>query len=330
MGRSLGAATRRQRSSLTTDTPVGYGPGAETHGRGLMSDEGKGPGGGSRGAGSCATRGWAAAAFGAGATAGRAGDRRFAGQARGGARRRHGRADRRARARRARLQGARLRAGRPRRQGALDRRARTAARAVAARCPASTASASSRASTTTSPTRCGASPTARTPTGSTTTWSTHRAGARCAPNGRADAQLFGIDPGPGRGARRRRACRRSLIEEIVKHADGPAARGRLLRQRLAVFLTSCDERRFGQWEYVPWWDFVGAASRSAEYQKVVARGPHPVARGGEGDGRLDADDRQHGRGVHHEHHAAAATTAPSTACSTRPPTRPGSSPGCAC
>ena len=39
-----------------------------------------------------------------------------------------------------------------------------------------------------------------------------------------------------------------------------------------VFFTSCDERRFGQWENVSWWDFIGAASRSEEYQKVAARG----------------------------------------------------------
>ncbi len=45
-----------------------------------------------------------------------------------------------------------------------------------------------------------------------------------------------------------------------------------LASRLAVFLTSCEERRYGQWEHVAWWDFIGAASRSEEYQKVAARG----------------------------------------------------------
>jgi uncharacterized protein with NAD-binding domain and iron-sulfur cluster len=42
--------------------------------------------------------------------------------------------------------------------------------------------------------------------------------------------------------------------------------------RLMVFLTSCQERRRGQWEYLPWWDFVAAAGASAEYQKVCAIG----------------------------------------------------------
>ncbi len=35
-------------------------------------------------------------------------------------------------------------------------------------------------------------------------------------------------------------------------------------------MTSCDERRYGQWEHVSWWDFVGAESRSNEYQRVAA------------------------------------------------------------
>jgi uncharacterized protein with NAD-binding domain and iron-sulfur cluster len=39
-----------------------------------------------------------------------------------------------------------------------------------------------------------------------------------------------------------------------------------------VFLTSSDERRFGQWEHVSWWDFVRAEDKSDEYKKVVARG----------------------------------------------------------
>ena len=43
-------------------------------------------------------------------------------------------------------------------------------------------------------------------------------------------------------------------------------------QRFWIFLTSCDARRFGQWEYVSWWDFVRAEGKSAEYQQVLAQG----------------------------------------------------------
>lgn len=43
-------------------------------------------------------------------------------------------------------------------------------------------------------------------------------------------------------------------------------------ERLMVFLTSSDARRFGEWEKVSWWDFVGAESRSEPYQKILAAG----------------------------------------------------------
>ena len=42
--------------------------------------------------------------------------------------------------------------------------------------------------------------------------------------------------------------------------------------RVQVFLTSCEERRFGQWEHTTWWDFVRAEGKSEEYKKVIARG----------------------------------------------------------
>jgi len=42
--------------------------------------------------------------------------------------------------------------------------------------------------------------------------------------------------------------------------------------RILVFLTSCDERRFGQWEHVPWLEFVKAEGKSKEYNDILARG----------------------------------------------------------
>jgi uncharacterized protein with NAD-binding domain and iron-sulfur cluster len=42
--------------------------------------------------------------------------------------------------------------------------------------------------------------------------------------------------------------------------------------RLMVFFTSSDERRFGQWENVSWWDFLAAENKSEEYQRVLAAG----------------------------------------------------------
>ena len=33
-------------------------------------------------------------------------------------------------------------------------------------------------------------------------------------------------------------------------------------ERLLALLTSCDERRYGQWEHQSWWEFSGAETRA--------------------------------------------------------------------
>ncbi len=65
-----------------------------------------------------------------------------------------------------------------------------------------------------------------------------------------------------------------LIVQAMRHSDlGIPVRdmahfaGRLLR-----LLTSCDERRYEQWEHESWWEFCGAATRSEAYQKYLATG----------------------------------------------------------
>jgi 15-cis-phytoene desaturase len=42
--------------------------------------------------------------------------------------------------------------------------------------------------------------------------------------------------------------------------------------RLLVLLTSCPERRLAEYEQIPWWAFVGAQTRSKEYQTLLAEG----------------------------------------------------------
>ena len=42
--------------------------------------------------------------------------------------------------------------------------------------------------------------------------------------------------------------------------------------RLWQIMTSCNERRLGEYERTSWWDFTGAESRSAAYQKFLAVG----------------------------------------------------------
>jgi uncharacterized protein with NAD-binding domain and iron-sulfur cluster len=41
---------------------------------------------------------------------------------------------------------------------------------------------------------------------------------------------------------------------------------------MLVYVTSCDERRFGQWEYVTWSDFIRADTMSQEYRALFAHG----------------------------------------------------------
>jgi uncharacterized protein with NAD-binding domain and iron-sulfur cluster len=51
------------------------------------------------------------------------------------------------------------------------------------------------------------------------------------------------------------------LDEIAYFAD-----------RLFVILTSCQERRLAEYEKIPWWTFIGAATRSPLYQTLLATG----------------------------------------------------------
>ena len=87
---------------------------------------------------------------------------------------------------------------------------------------------------------------------------------------RLDAFIFGIGPDPEAllsldGIRR-------YLKENLKGQDVPPDELAYFIERLLVFLTSSDARRFGQWENVSWWDFVGASTRSPDYQHVLAAG----------------------------------------------------------
>jgi uncharacterized protein with NAD-binding domain and iron-sulfur cluster len=87
---------------------------------------------------------------------------------------------------------------------------------------------------------------------------------------RLDAFIFGIGPDPEAlltldGIRR-------YLKENLKGQDVPPDELAYFIERLLVFLTSSDARRFGQWEHVSWWDFVKADKWSDEYQRVLASG----------------------------------------------------------
>ncbi|WP_324192498.1 hydroxysqualene dehydroxylase [Nocardia transvalensis] len=65
---------------------------------------------------------------------------------------------------------------------------------------------------------------------------------------------------------------RVLVEMFTKNHAVPIPEAMYLAGRFVAYLTSCEERRFGQWEHMAWWDFVGAETRSAEYRSLAATG----------------------------------------------------------
>ncbi|HEX7717855.1 MAG TPA: FAD-dependent oxidoreductase, partial [Marmoricola sp.] len=87
---------------------------------------------------------------------------------------------------------------------------------------------------------------------------------------RLDAFIFGIGPDP-QALLTVDGIRRYLTENL-KGQDVPPDELAYFVERLLVFLTSSDARRFGQWENVSWWDFVGASTRSPDYRHVLAAG----------------------------------------------------------
>ena len=89
--------------------------------------------------------------------------------------------------------------------------------------------------------------------------------------GRADATIFGIFPDPAK-ATTPDGLQRVLVEEIVKQQGIRPDEAEFFANRIQVFLTSSEERRYGQWEHTTWWDFVRAEGKSDEYKKLIARG----------------------------------------------------------
>ena len=64
---------------------------------------------------------------------------------------------------------------------------------------------------------------------------------------------------------------RFLFEVLTKLGIPPNEHA-LLMERLLTLLTSCDERRYEQWEELAWWDYIGAERRSEAFRKWVGEG----------------------------------------------------------
>ena len=64
---------------------------------------------------------------------------------------------------------------------------------------------------------------------------------------------------------------RFLLGILTQLGIPPQEHG-VLMERLLTLLTSCDERRYEQWEKQAWWDFIGAEGRSKAFQKWLGEG----------------------------------------------------------
>ncbi|WP_131761997.1 hydroxysqualene dehydroxylase, partial [Actinomadura fibrosa] len=76
---------------------------------------------------------------------------------------------------------------------------------------------------------------------------------------------------PGGGGLDLDVLRETLTGLVEQVAALPAAELALFVNRFIVYLTSSDERRLGQWEHLPWWEYVRAEGRSGDYKAIVAR-----------------------------------------------------------
>jgi len=63
-----------------------------------------------------------------------------------------------------------------------------------------------------------------------------------------------------------------FVLEAMTSLGIPAHEHALLMERLLTLLTSCDERRYEQWELQSWWQFVRAEERSAPFRRFLADG----------------------------------------------------------
>ena len=87
---------------------------------------------------------------------------------------------------------------------------------------------------------------------------------------RPDGFVFGIGPEPEQ-ALTVDGLRRILMDRLYQR-DVPPQELAYFVERVLIFATSSNERRFGQWEHVSWWDFLKADTKSQQYQKELAAG----------------------------------------------------------
>ncbi|GHF28697.1 phytoene dehydrogenase [Streptomyces mashuensis] len=60
-----------------------------------------------------------------------------------------------------------------------------------------------------------------------------------------------------------------LLQQALRLPPQEAA---FFARRAVILFTSCTGRRFGQWEYVGWWDYIQAGRMSTDYQRLLGGG----------------------------------------------------------
>src|SRR5688500_4483963 len=63
-----------------------------------------------------------------------------------------------------------------------------------------------------------------------------------------------------------------FLKEASSQVGVPPQEYAALAERLVTLLTSCDERRYEQWERQSWWEYTGAERRSPAFQRFLADG----------------------------------------------------------
>ena len=83
------------------------------------------------------------------------------------------------------------------------------------------------------------------------------------------------------------------VSRAVRQSRHPASRDRPFVTRLLGLATSCEERYLAEFEHMPFWDFIGARTRSDNYQQVSRPGHDALARRDARRGQQHADRRAH-------------------------------------
>jgi uncharacterized protein with NAD-binding domain and iron-sulfur cluster len=60
-----------------------------------------------------------------------------------------------------------------------------------------------------------------------------------------------------------------LVAELQFFSSAPPDEVAFFVRQVLIYLTSSDERRFGQWEYMTMWDYMQADGKSVEYQRLL-------------------------------------------------------------